>query len=398
MRASAPSQPAAVVADVGWVNGLAAIRSLGRNGVRALAVDHRPWALGFRSRYATPVAAPDPVAHEDGFVAALARLGERLDGPVPAFATHDEHINVLARRSADIGAVFRPCTPEWDVLEAIQRKRHQLDVAVETGVPVPATRHPRSAAEARAAAGEIGYPVLVKPSDPVGFKRLHGRQAFRCESGAEVETAYAQAEPFEPMVQEYIPGGDEELYTLGSYLTADGEALGIFTGRKLRQTRQHMGVCRVAEAVWVPEVAEHGLALLRALRFRGISQVEFKRDPRTGEHKLIEVNPRLWQWHGLATACGVDLTHIAYLDLLGRPPAPARMTNEGRRWAITFMTGARHAIQKPPYTDALLARDDPKPALVQLGRVARGGVRAARGRAAASMAVARLTRQAERHG
>jgi D-aspartate ligase len=398
MSASAPREPAAVVADVGWVNGLAAIRSLGRHGVRALAVDHRPWALGFRSRYATPVAAPDPVADEDGFVAALARLGKTLVGPVPAFATHDEHVNVLARRQADIGPAFRPCTPEWDVLEAIQSKRHQLEVAADAGVPVPGTRHPRSAAEARAAAEELGYPVLVKPSDPVGFKRMYNRQAFRCQSGAEVETAYAQAEAFTPMVQEYLPGGDEELYTLGSYLTADGQALGIFTGRKLRQTRQHMGVCRVAEAVWVPEVAEHGLALLRALRFRGISQVEFKRDPRTGEYKLIEVNPRLWQWHGLATACGVDLTHIAYLDLVGRPPAPARMTNEGRRWAITFMGGARHAIQRPPYTDALLARDDPRPALVQLARVARGGVRAARGRAAAAMAVARLTRQVERHG
>ena len=73
--ASPPRDPTAVVADVGWVNGLAAIRSLGRHGVRALAVDHRPWALGFRSRYATPVVAPDPGVDEDGFVAALARLG-----------------------------------------------------------------------------------------------------------------------------------------------------------------------------------------------------------------------------------------------------------------------------------------------------------------------------------
>ena len=42
----------AVVVDVGWVNGLAAVRSLGRAGVRVLALDHRPSALGFRSRYA----------------------------------------------------------------------------------------------------------------------------------------------------------------------------------------------------------------------------------------------------------------------------------------------------------------------------------------------------------
>ena len=42
----------AVVVDVGWVNGLAAVRSLGRAGIRVLSLDHRPSALGFRSRYA----------------------------------------------------------------------------------------------------------------------------------------------------------------------------------------------------------------------------------------------------------------------------------------------------------------------------------------------------------
>lgn len=380
--------PTAVVAEVGWVNGLAAIRSLGRHGVRVLAVDHRPRALGFRSRYATPVVAPDPGIDEDGFAAALARLGETLEAPVPVFATHDEHVNLIARRSAELGAAYRPCSPRWQVLERIQSKRHQLEVAIACGVPTPDTRHPASAAEALAAARELGYPVMLKPSDPIGFKRLHNRQAFRCQTDAELESGYAQAEAFEPMVQEYVPGGDEGLYSLGSYVAADGEALGIFTGRKLRQTRLHMGVCRVAEAVWVPDVADHGLRLLSALEFHGISQVEFKLDPRTGAYKLIEVNPRLWQWHGLATACGVDLTHIAYLDLVGRRPQARRMTNEGRRWAISFMAGARHAVQRPPYTDALFARDDPRPALVQIGRVARGRMHGP-GRRGASRAASR---------
>ena len=39
----------AVVVDVGWVNGLAAIRSLGRAGIPVFAVDHRSSPLGFRS-------------------------------------------------------------------------------------------------------------------------------------------------------------------------------------------------------------------------------------------------------------------------------------------------------------------------------------------------------------
>ena len=171
------------------------------------------------------------------------------------------------------------------------------------------------------------------------------------------------------MLQEFVPGGDDELYTLGSYLNADGEALGVFCGRKLRQTRENQGSARVGEAVWVDAVVEDGLELLRALEYTGVSQVEFKRDSRTGEFKLMEVNPRLWQWHGLASVCGVDLPMIAYLDLIGRPPAPVKMHGEGRRWAITLIAGTRNGLQRPPYTDAVWAADDPAPALTQAGRM-----------------------------
>ena len=51
--------------------------------------------------------------------------------------------------------------------------------------------------------------MLVKPSDPTGFKREFGRQAFRCQNAGELERAYAAAERYAPMVQELIPGGDD---------------------------------------------------------------------------------------------------------------------------------------------------------------------------------------------
>jgi predicted ATP-grasp superfamily ATP-dependent carboligase len=242
-------------------------------------------------------------------------------------------------------------------------------------VDVPATGHPRSAAEARAAADDVGYPVLVKPADPVEFKRRHRRQAFRCETRAELEEAYALSEPYEPMVQELVPGGDGALYTLGSYLDAGGTPLGLFSGRKLRQTPRLVGTCRVGEAVWVQEVVDAGLRLLAAFGFTGLSQVEFKRDPRDGRYKLMEINPRLFQWHGLAAACGVDLPQLAYADLLGLPHAPAEMDGAGKRWAITFLAGERPAFQRPPYVDAVFARDDLRPLAVHAARVVRSLLR-----------------------
>lgn len=359
----------ALVVDAGWVNGLAAIRSLGRAGIPVIAVDHRPSALGFRSRYARPALSPDP-QDEEAFISFLAALGEELEAPAPVFATHDEPLNAIARGAERLGGRFLYPFPPWAVLARIQTKRGQLEAAQAAGIPVPRTAYPSSTDEARAAAEELGYPVLVKPSSTEGFKRRFGRQAFRCETAKEVERAFIDTEPYEPIVQEVVPGGDEELYTLGSYLAADGEALGLFCGRKLRQTPPGVGTCRVGEAVWVEEVVDQGLRLLRALEFTGLSQVEFKRDP-GGSFRLMEVNPRLWQWHGLASACGVDLPRIAYEDLTGERPEAVSMNGRRRRWAITFLPGESPAPQRPPYVDAVFARDDLKPALVQVARLLR---------------------------
>jgi predicted ATP-grasp superfamily ATP-dependent carboligase len=366
--------PPAVVCEVGWVNGLGAIRSLGRAGIRTIALDHRPWALGFRSRYALPVVAPDPLPDQDGFIRLLLALADVLGRPAPIFPTHDEHLNALARRRDDLGERFLYPFPSWEVLEPVQSKRHQLATAAGLGMGVPATAHPRSLDEARSAADEIGLPVFVKPSENIVFKRLHRRQAFICRTRAELEHAYRLTADYEPMVQEFIPGGDEWLWSLGTYIRPDGEPLALFSGRKLRQTAENMGSARVGEALWDDEVVDSGLRLLRELGFHGIAQVEWKRDPRDGRLKLIEVNPRLWQWHSLTGACGADVTQIAYWDLIGAPVARARTDSSGKRWAIGLMSEQGFALQRPPYVDGVFALDDPKPALVNVVRYVVGAL------------------------
>ncbi len=102
----------------------------------------------------------------------------------------------------------------------------------------------------------------------------------------------------------------------------------------------------------------------------------------------MEVNPRLWQWHGLARACGVDLPRIAYEDTLGRPLPPVRSgpEHDGRRWvAAVAHLRSSHAegaglretlapLRGGDVVEATFDLRDPLPALISAsGLVTRAG-------------------------
>jgi D-aspartate ligase len=180
------------------------------------------------------------------------------------------------------------------------------------------------------------------------------------------------------MLQEQIPGGDECLWTVGSYVEPRGAVPGIFCGRKLLQAPAGVGTCRVGIAEWDDEAVDGSRRLLHALGYHGVSQVEYKRDPRDGSLRLMEVNARLWQWHSLAAACGVDLVQMAYRGAVGEPVAACTSRGaDGRRWVALVRhlresrrehLGLRRTLTplRPPFTEPVFSLRDPMPAVHQV--------------------------------
>ncbi len=372
--ATAP-RPAAIVLECGYVNGLSAIRSLAAIGVPVIALDHRRQALGLRSRLAAPVVCPPPHEQPEEFATLLAEICEALPHGAVAFPTHDEYL-VAVNRAAPT-SLRLPFGPR-ELIEPIQAKRFQYDAAARAGLLLPATFHPADEEAARRAAEVLRYPAVMKPSEGAGFKRRHGIPLVGADTPEELLAAYRLGAEFAPMLQEQIPGGDDSLWTVGSYVDAGGAVPGIFCGRKLLQAPAGVGTCRVGVAEWDDEAVDGARRLLHALGFHGISQVEYKRDPRDGTLRLMEVNARLWQWHSLAAACGVDLVQMAYRDAIGEPFAARTSRGAGRRRWVAVVRHVRESRRehlgvrrtlaplRPPFSEPVFSLRDPMPAVHQV--------------------------------
>jgi predicted ATP-grasp superfamily ATP-dependent carboligase len=380
---AAEERNAAIVMQVSWANGLDIIRDLSQAGVPILALDSNARALGLHSRLAAGAVCPDPREDEPAFLRFLEDLGRRFSRRPVLFPTHDQYIWPISRHAERLEKWFIIPFSRWETMRRLHDKREQMETAWRVDVDTPKTVFVDGDDDLERGAEEIGFPAIFKPVESLAFKVRFRRHVLEIGSRDELLRVYdAVRDCGTLMLQDIVPGGDEELFTLGSYLDAQSRPLAQFTGHKLRQHPPRFGHVSMAVSAWVPELAEAGLRLLHELGYHGVSQVEFKRDPRDGRYRLMEVNARHWMWHSLATACGVNLSLAAYRDAIGDPYMAPRQV-DGKKWVVA-LTDARDALSrwrhgeeklgpwlrsyKGVKVDGLYSLRDPLPGLLITGR------------------------------
>ncbi|MCA1667460.1 MAG: carboxylate--amine ligase [Thermomicrobia bacterium] len=364
------------------ITGLAVARSLGRRGVPVIALDRDPKGYALASKYATVTArCPNVLEDEEGFIRFLLDLGTMLDRPGVLYPTNDEWVLAVNRHRARLERSFIIPFSGPDIVEPVLDKARLYGTARELGIPIPRTWDLAREDAARVAA-DLPYPCIVKPTEQRSFTDAFGEKVWRIGSSVEFHTALNRAAGHPLVAQEIIGQGLTDFYSVCSYIGNDGEAHGVFVGRKLEQYPPDFGTGCLVAAEGPAAIAERGVQILKAFGYRGISEVEFIYDVRDGEHKLLDVNTRVWKWIGLPIAAGVDLPWLAYADATGTPEVapPARdgliwtyardyislrLAGKGKEtaaylpeeaWAALFAGETRTVI------DAVVDPDDPAPA------------------------------------
>jgi D-aspartate ligase len=340
--------------------------------------DDRLSALSRYARRRFPWPDEDPPAQVDYLLGLAQREGLRGWVLIPS---GDETAALIARHHDKLSESFALTVPPWEVLRLAYDKRETYELAERVGVEVPWTLWPAGRADLEAA--DIDYPVILKPAVKERLNRLTAAKAWRVDGLQELleryEEASALVSPDVLMVQELVPGGGETQFSYAA-LCDEGRPLASIVARRTRQYPADFGrASTFVETVDEPAVIVPSHRLLEAMRFTGLIEVEFKRDPSDGRLKLLDVNPRVWGWHTLGAAAGVDFSYLLWLAASGLPVPPCR-ARPGVRWvraSTDVPTVMREVIRgrlplrdylrtlRGPRERAIFALDDPLPGLAE---------------------------------
>ena len=364
---------------------LGVIRSLGARGVAVHAAHEHPWAPAARSRHLTRSWPwwSDPTDPEE-LLAGLGRIADALDTPAVLLTTDDAGAMLLAEHGEVLRGRFRfPQVPPA-LPRRLADKSLLPALCAEYGMPTPRTEQVTDPARVRALATELGLPLVVKRAAGQGARTTIVRTPAELDELA----AEVSARPGPVLVQEYLspagPDGGPQDWIVHAYLDGRGEAVFVGTGVKERSYPAHAGLTSLGRVEPFPELAEVTTGFLRRAGYRGIVDLDLRVDPRDGEAKLLDANPRFGaQFRMFRGARGLDVAVAAHLDLTGRavpadPPVPRRFLVEPydpvsalthlrrRELGVRGWAESWRGVDEP----AWFAADDPLPFALMAARTA----------------------------
>jgi D-aspartate ligase len=314
--------------------GLGIARSLGRRGIPVYVLDDN-YCISSFSRYATRVVKTDDLLDERKTIDAIFELGRRFNlQNWVLFPTRDETVAALSRHRDELAAFFTVTTGDWDSVQWAWDKKKTYELAESLDIPCPKTFNPGSANDLPSLYSHL--PLAIKPAVKENFFYATGAKAWRANTVDELNELYAKAalqiKPEEILLQEIVPGDGREQYSYCAFVR-NGVPHSTLTARRARQRPREFGrAASYVESVDVPAIEELSERFIRAIKYDGLVEIEFKRDPRDGKYKLLDVNARAWGFHILGYACGVDFPYLLFADHTGQSSAEPVRGKAGVGW------------------------------------------------------------------
>ena len=317
---------------------LGVLRTLGRRHVPTLTLSDDD-ALVRHSRWfrAAPAGLRSP--GRDG------ELGDYLAGSPLASAVlvpcSDDWSRGVAALDPSLRARFPASVSDAEVQRTLVDKGAFARLLERTGTPHPKTRLVDSPEDLDDADPDLIEHGFLKPRNSQAFFRRYQVKAYRPRNADDLraQIRVLAGEGMELILQEYVPGPASNHYFVDGFLDRDSRVRARLVRQRLRMYPPDFGnstYMRSAAAREAGPAVDAIEALLIGLGYRGVYSAEFKKDPRDGAFRLLEVNARPWWYVDFAARCGVDVVWMAYRDALGEPVPDTFDYQVGRTLAFPY--------------------------------------------------------------
>jgi predicted ATP-grasp superfamily ATP-dependent carboligase len=320
---------------------LAAVRSLGRAGVKVLTVDPSMISHSRYSRYSSQHLTCPPFEETSAWAEWLlrtARVGQRR----AIYATSDAVSFALARYKNELSIDLDLYQPDLDAVMSILDKGLLMQHAQAIGIETPPTWFPENGAEAAKIAKDAGETVLIKPRSQLA-QRTKTKGTSVESSGHRVQSIFdsymkdlstnselAKQYPssMAPLIQKYYPQVAENVYSLSGFRESVGGGVIMRAARKILQQPRSIGIGLGFEPAAIdPILADKTKQLCERIGYYGVFELEFILAD--GKAMLIDFNGRFYHQIAFDIARGMELPALSYAAATGNQAEVNRLMAHG---------------------------------------------------------------------
>jgi len=275
-----------LITDAEYKHTLGAVRSLGKAGYYVIAMSSDKRAQSFLSRYCNKKLICPNLRNEEKFIGFLIDYLEKnsVDVLIPVGYIST---TLISKHKKELQSYVKIPVADYESMKIASNKAKTMQLANSLNIPTPK--------EYSSYKDIDKFPVVAKGIYESGHIKY-------INSIEELQNFDFKNYIF----QEYIPGDGYGFYALFN----QGHLRAFFMHQRIREYPITGGSSTCAKSIYDEKLKNIGLKLLKSLQWHGVAMVEFKKDIRDGEYKLMEINPKFWGSLDLSIACGVNFPKL----------------------------------------------------------------------------------------
>lgn len=308
-------------------------------GVRSHAYGRYPLAQTAYSDFITVHSDPD-FTDPETFVRILNHDASLFTGSrAILLSCGDSYTRLLAVVKDRLDPVYIPVCPEYEDVDAMNSKVRLYSYCEQAGIPYPAT--------VLIEGPDIpdlpfGLPLVLKPDDADDYYAhpFEGqKKAFIINEYPELLQAaadtYAAGYSGTMIIQEFIPGGDDNMRVVNGYKRTDGSLALLSMGQPILEDYFPMAIGNYNVILTGGDDAVYDKveSLLKAVPYVGYFNLDLKYDPRDGEFKVFDFNPRMGRSSYYVTLAGHNLGECVVNDVIYHDDSETVRSYDEYLWA-----------------------------------------------------------------